>query len=155
MTYNAFDLVFGIWFLILFGFAVAEMLKLRGNYFPFALGALGGLICYVMGLDILFQIIAFAAVSAVSFLALRPLFIRFARHNASRGEEGLDQLVGLEGRVIAKIDMSSDTGRVQVAERPVKARPVDPQQKYNVGDRIVVADVDGDMLVVKKAKKRG
>ncbi|MDO4889977.1 MAG: NfeD family protein [Coriobacteriaceae bacterium] len=154
MEYNAFNLVLGIWGFILFLFAIIEMVQLRGIFFHFSLGALAAIVCYVMNLELTVQIAAFAIVTAVSFLLLRPLFLRFARKNATVHEEGLDLLVGFEGKVIAKIDVSAGTARVEINGRPVKAVPVDPQQKYNVGDRVVVTGLDGDQLIVKKAKKR-
>ena len=154
MEYNAFNLVLGIWGLILFGCGIVEMVKLNGNFFHFSLGAIGAVICYLLGLDLMIQIIVFVVVTGLSFLLLRPLFIRFSDRNATVHEEGLDLLVGLEGRVIAKIDTAAGTGRVDINGRPVKAIPVDPQQKYNVGDRVVATALDGDQLVVKKAKKR-
>jgi hypothetical protein len=36
----------------------------------------------------------------------------------------------------------------------VKAIPVDPAQKYNVGDRVEATGLDGDQLIVRKARKR-
>lgn len=152
--YNAFNIVIGFWTVVLFAFAIAEMVKLTGNFFHFTLGGVAAIVAYLLGYDILIQIIAFAVVTGLSFLLLRPLFLRFANKNATVHEAGLDLLVGLEGKVIAKIDMSADSGRVDINGRPVKAIPVDPQQKYNVGDRIVVTGLEGDKLIVKKAKKR-
>ena len=143
-----------LWGIILFGFAIAELVKLNGNLFHFAIGAAGALVCYLLGLDFIIQVVAFAALTALSFLLLRPLFLRFSERNATVHEVGLDLLVGQEGKVISKIDVSADSGRVDINGRPVKAVPVDPQQKYNVGDRVVVTGLDGDKLVVRKAKKR-
>ncbi len=154
MDYNAFVFVVGVWGLILFGFAIAEMVSLRGNCFHFSLGAIAALACYYTGLDVPMQIGAFALVTLVSFLALRPLFRKVAMQNSSRHEEGLDELVGREGKVIAKIDADADTGRVDIDGRPVKAVPEDTRQKYNIGDRIIVTGLDGDMLIVKKPSKK-
>ena len=154
MEYNAFNLVLGIWGLILFGCGIVEMVKLNGNFFHFSLGALGAIVCYMLDVDLVIQIVVFAVVTGLSFLLLRPLFKRLASKNEVVHEVGLDLLVGLEGQVIAKIDVSAGTGRVDINGRPVKAVPVDPQQKYNVGDRVVVTALEGDQLVVKKAKKR-
>ena len=154
MDYNAFVFVVGLWGLVLFGFAIAEMVSLRGNCFHFSLGAIAALTCYYTGHDVPVQIGAFVLVSAISFLVLRPLFRKIANKNSVRHEEGLDELVGLEGKVIAKIDVDADTGRVEVEGRPVKAIPEDPRQKYNVGDHVLVTDYDGDLLIVKKLPKK-
>ena len=154
MEYNGISTILVLWGLILFGCAIVEMLQLRGNFFNFSLGALGATICFVLGFDPLIQVAAFAAVTALSFLVLRPLFLKISARNATVHEEGLDLLVGLDGKVISKIDVTAGTGRVDINGRPVKAIPVDPQQKYNVGDLVHVTALDGDRLVVRKARKR-
>ena len=154
MEYNGISTILVLWGLVLFGCGIGEMVLLRGNLFHFSLGALGAIVCYLLGFDVPIQAAVFAVVTLVSFLVLKPLFNRLASRNATVHEEGLDLLVGLEGKVIAKIDMDAGTGRVDIDGRPVKAIPVDPQQKYNVGDRIFVTGLDGDHLVVRKAKKR-
>lgn len=154
MEYNAFNAILGLWGLILFGFAIAEMVMLRGNLFHFAVGAACAIVCYALGLDFPIQVAAFAVGTVLSFLLLRPMFLRFSERNATVHEEGLDLLVGFEGKVINKVDMQAGTGRIDVNGRPVKAVPVDPQQKYNVGDRVEITAIDGDMAVVRKAKKR-
>ena len=148
-----FDPVLAVWGSILFVFLLIEMLQLRGNFFSFALGAVGALICWALGLDVPIQAGVFVVVSALSFFLLRPLFIRKADKNATRHAEGIETLIGLTGQVIQKIDGSSRTGRVDIDGRPVKAIPVDPNQKYNVGDLIEVVDVEDDYLVVRKYKK--
>lgn len=154
MGYNEFDAILGLWGLILFACAIGEMVLLRGFLFHFSIGAIGAVICYAMGLDFIVQAAVFAVVTALSFLLLRPLFLKFSDRNATVHETGLELLVGLEGKVIAKIDVAAGTGRVDINGRPVKAVPVDPQQKYNVGDHIVVTGLDGDQLIVRKAKRR-
>ena len=154
MEYNAFNFIMGLWTVVLFVSALVEMLKLTGNFFHFSLGAIAALVCYVLGLDFIIQVVAFAAVTGLSFLLLRPVFIRVANKNATKHEQGLDLLVGFEGKVISKIDVQANTGRVDINGRAAKAIPVDPQQKYNVGDRVVVTGLEGDKLIVKKARKR-
>lgn len=154
MEYNGVDVIIAIWSGIIFIFGIIEMVKLTGDFFHFSLGGLAALICYFLGFELLVQVIAFVAVAGVSFLLLRPLFIRLADRNATAHEVGLDLLVGLEGLVISKVDMDAGTGRVDINGRPVKAVPVDPSQKYNVGDRVVATGLDGDHLIVKKARKR-
>lgn len=154
MEYNGVSAIILLWGFITFGFAIAELVLLRGDFFHFSLGGVGAIICHVQGLDFTVQAAVFVVVSGLSFLLLRPLFRKVAAKNATVHEEGLDLLVGLEGRVIQKIDMDVGTGRIDVNGRPVKAIPVDPQQKYNVGDRVESTGLDGDRLIVRKARKR-
>ena len=141
------------WGAALFVLALIEMLQLRGNVFPFALGAAGAFICRLLNVDILIQVVVFAIVSALSFLLIRPIFIRKADQNAKRHATGIEEFIGADGQVIQKVDGNSRTGRVEIDGRPVKALPVDPNQKYNVGDHIEVVDVEDDFLVVRKYRK--
>lgn len=148
------DLLLVLWSVITFVFALIELLKLQGSFFPFALGGLGSVIAWAAGFDLTVQVIVFVAVSALAFLLLRPLFLRLAAKNATRHVRGIDLLVGLEGVVIQKVDGPAGKGMVEVDGRAVQALPVDRQQKYNVGDRIVVTAVEDNTLIVKKARKR-
>jgi membrane protein implicated in regulation of membrane protease activity len=148
------DLLLVAWSLVIFGFGIAEYLRMDGNCFPFALGGLGGIVAWGLKMELLVQGAAFVVVSALAFLLLRPLYKRVLDDSTTKHAEGLDLLVGLEAKVIAKVGGDDDTGRVEINGIAAKAVPVDPQQKYNVGDRIVVTALDEDTLVVKKAKKR-
>ncbi|MDO4533439.1 MAG: NfeD family protein [Coriobacteriia bacterium] len=154
MEYNGVSIVILLWGFITFGFGIAELVLLRGNFFHFSLGGVGALICYLLGMEFPIQLAVFVVVTLLSFLLLRPLFFRIADKNATVHEEGLDLLVGLEGVVIQKIDVDADTGRIDINGRPVKAIPVDPLQKYNVGDRVEATGLEGDRLIVRKARKR-
>ena len=154
MEYNGVSIAILLWGFIIFGFGIAELVLLRGNFFHFSLGGVAAVICLVLGIEFPIQVAAFVVVTALSFLLLRPLFQKVAARNATVHEEGLDLLVGFQGKVISKIDVAADTGRVDINGRAVKAIPVDPQQKYNVGDSVVVTGLEGDKLVVKRAKKR-
>ena len=147
------DPVLIAWGVALFIFALVELLQLRGNFFSFALGSIGALVCWALGLSIPIQIGAFVVVTALSFLLLRPLFVRQADKNTKRHAEGIEEFIGMDGKVIQKVDANSRTGRVEIDGRPVKALPVDRAQKYNVGDHIEVVDVDDDFLVIRKYRK--
>ena len=153
MEYNGVSLILALWSAIIMAFGIVELVKLSGNFFHFSIGGLCALACNLLGFDFVIQVVAFAVATGLSFLVLRPLFRRMAAKNATVHEEGLDLLIGLEGKVIAKIDMDAGTGRIDINGRPVKAIPVDPQQKYNVGDLVEVTDLEGDQLVVRTARQ--
>ena len=154
MEYNGVSIAILLWGFIVFGFGIAELVLLRGNFFHFSLGGVAAVVCLMLGIEFPIQVAAFVVVTGLSFLLLRPLFNRIADKNATVHEEGLDLLVGLEGKVIQKIDMDAGTGRIDINGRPVKAIPVDPLQKYNVGDRVEATGLEGDQLIVRKARKR-
>lgn len=154
MTFEAANLLFALWSALALLFLILEYWRMSGNLFSFGLGSVAGVFAWVLGQDFPIQLAAFAVVSAISFLLLRPLYRRKLADSESSHAEDLDLLVGLEGSVISKIAGEDNPGRVQVRGRAAKAIPVDPQQQYNVGDRIVVTEVILDTLVVKKAKRR-
>lgn len=147
------DLILVLWSVVAFAFFVLEYWRMSGNFLAFAIGALGALAAWVLGQDMLIQVAVFAVLSIVSFLLIRPLYQRKLFNSSKSHAEGLELLVGREGTVISKIAGAESPGRVDIDGRPAKAIPVDPQQRYNVGDRVVVKDLDGDTLVVKKAKR--
>lgn len=152
MAFEAANLLLALWSIIAFVLLLLELQQMEGNLLPFAIGGVGGAVAWAMGLDFPLQVAVFAAVSAVAFLVVRPLFRRKLARSATSHMKGLDLLVGLEGTVISKIG-GEETGRVEINGRPAKAVPVDPQQQYNIGDKIVVTALEGDTLVVKKSKR--
>lgn len=153
MAFEAANLLFALWSVLGLVFLALEYWRMDGNFFSFGIGAIGGVVAWVLGYGFPLQAAAFAVVSLLSFLLLRPPFRKRLLKSESSHAEGLDLLVGLEGTVIAKIAGTARPGRVEVRGRAAKAVPVDPQQQYNVGDRIVVTAVDDDALVVKKMKR--
>lgn len=154
MEYGMFNLVLGLWGVVVFLTAIIEFIQLRGNFFPFTLGGLAGVASYLAGFDIPIQLAAFSLVSAFGFISLRPMFKQIAKQNSSRHLKGMDKLVGKTGTVIRKVEGFSDRGIVDVDGRPCPAIPSDPAQKYNVGDEVHVTAFENGFLVVKKEKKR-
>ncbi|MDR1088481.1 MAG: NfeD family protein [Coriobacteriales bacterium] len=137
---------FWIWIIAAALLFIGEMLTLSFFLLPFAVGAVAAAICNAVGLDLVWQIVVFIAVSVVALVALRPLARRWTR-KAGATKVGAERLVGLQGKVI---EGQSQTGlfRVVVDGEPWNAATTD-DTTLKPGTFIEVLAVNSNMLLVK------
>lgn len=145
-----YELLLLLWIVVIFVFVIIEYLRLHGDFTAFAIGGIGGLVCYLLGYDLIIQVAAFVVLSVVCFLALRPAIKRLMQAHNEKQVAGFDFLIGEKGVVTQKVDADGDTGRVAVAGHDCLARAKNPKMKYNVADKIIVVDTDGGVLIVEK-----
>ena len=63
-----------VWAAIALIFIFMEASRFYGDHFPFAVGALAGLLCWVLKLGVIVEVIAAVVVTIFSWFVLRPLF---------------------------------------------------------------------------------
>lgn len=139
-----------VWATVAVVFIMMESSRFWGDHFSFAVGALGAIACWVAGLGLIVEVIAFAVLSAFSWLVLRPLFVKLV--TKSEEDKLDDSWIGRTAVVTIKVDINveENNGRVRIDDHELRARAKDPKQKYNIGDRVKVVGVDGNCLVVTK-----
>lgn len=137
-----------IWLVAMVVFGVGEMAT-AGSFFlaPFALGALVAAVLAFLGVSIGLEWVAFVAVSAVSFLALRPLAHRLDRKNPSAGI-GANRLLGRRARVIEEIRTGHQAGMVLLGAEHWRAEAADGGT-IPVDTAVVVTEVRGTRVVVR------
>lgn len=86
----------------------------------FAAGAVGGFLVAVLGGQFWFQLIVFAAVSALTLALVRPAASRFIRPR--RSPTNADRVVGQTAAVTETIDNEAGTGQVNVLGQAWTAR---------------------------------
>lgn len=133
-------------------FIFMEASRFYGDHFPFAIGALAGLVCWLLKLGLIVEIIAAVVVSIFSWFVLRPLFQKLMEHEEVSRYLDPEEWVGQQVTVSMKIDINvyENNGRVRLGDKEVRARALDPNQKYNIGDKVTVVDVDKTCAIVKK-----
>jgi len=116
----------------------------------FGVGCLVSALFALFGLGLVAEIIVFCIASFISFLAVRPLFIRyFHRPDDTKARTNVDALVGKTGLVTMKIVPAVEQGRVNVGGedwRGVSAEDCEIEK----GERIEVTKVEGTKLFVKR-----
>jgi len=118
----------------------------------FAAGSLVALILAVIpGVAWWVELIAFVAVSAITLLALRPLFKGFLKRNAFRSN--IDSLEGKRGFVTEDISYLVP-GAVKLGDIKWSAIPADKDETFKVGEVAEVVTINGNKLIVRKIKEK-
>ena len=113
----------------------------------FAVGGVAGLIAYAAGLEIWFQILIFALVSAVALAVTRPLVKKFT--NGRKMPTNADRYIGEKAVVTEKIENDLSKGAVKIGGLEWTARSVD-SETAEVGEQVTVEAIEGAKLIVRK-----
>ena len=80
----------------------------------FAIGAGFSALAAGLGANFTWQIVIFAVVSLLTFIFLRPVFLRFLDKNSKDVKTNAEAIVGRKGIVSERIDHEQHTGRVAI-----------------------------------------
>ncbi len=112
----------------------------------FSFGALGAFAVTFVTDNIIIQLIVFAAVSALSFMIVRPLMKKTMP--VKDNTNSTNRLIGKSGRVIEKIDEYN--GRVMVGDVSWIAKSKDIIEE---GTIVKIIKAEGNVLTVEQVKK--
>ncbi|MBA2497710.1 MAG: NfeD family protein [Acidimicrobiia bacterium] len=142
------DVVRWVWLVAAVALAAGE-LTVAGGFFllPFAIGALVASVLAFGGVGVPGEVVAFVAVSAVSFGALRPLARRLDRDGPTDGI-GARRLIGRDAVVLQAIAGGPDElGLVRVDREEWRAQSVDGAAVV-VGATVRVVEQRGTRVLV-------
>lgn len=111
------------WLALLILFSVGEAITVGLTSVWFAVGALGALICALVGGGIWAQIIVFLALSGLTLALVRPLAKKFLTPGYSA--TNADRVIGQEAVVTQTIDNLHGQGQVNIAGQTWTARSAD------------------------------
>lgn len=114
---------------------------------PFAVGALIAAVLSVAGVGLALSAVAFAAVSVVSFAALRPIARRHARMPPAV-RTGVAALVGRDAVVLERIANREGVGCVKIDGEVWTARSYDEDEVIDAGERVQVIEIRGATALV-------
>ena len=144
-----------LWIIWLAIFALAVIIEASGPNLVsiwFAVGSLVSLIIsFSPGVAWWIQVIVFVVLSVVSFIALRPIFKRFMKHNLFN--TNIDSYTGKKGIVVEEITLLNP-GSVKIGDVKWSAIPLDEKEKFNVNDVVEVVAINGNKLIVKKVEEK-
>ncbi|MCR5179014.1 MAG: NfeD family protein [Lachnospiraceae bacterium] len=136
------------WLIVLIACIAVELLTMGLTTIWFACGAaVASLLAVFFPTNLIVQIIAFAVVSVVVILTVRPIAVKY--FNRDRTRTNIESMIGRQGIVTAEIDNIQGCGQISVGGMDWSARSVEQEQKIPVGSVVIIRAVDGVKLLVE------
>jgi membrane protein implicated in regulation of membrane protease activity len=137
-----------VWIVLGVVLAVAEMFTGTLVLIMLAAGAFAAALAAGLGAPVFVQALVFAAVSALSLAAVRPIIRRHQRPAIETGDTpfGLEAIEGASGLVLEDVD--ADHGLVKIEGELWTARAYDITQVIPKGERVRVVEVKGATAMV-------
>ena len=139
-----------IWLIIAVVLAVVEIGTVALVSVWLVFGALAGMVCAMLELELWVQILAFVIVSAVLLICTRPLVKKFLLTKETR--TNADRLLEENGVVLETINNLLPSGQVKVLGQIWTARSEDGSV-IEEGALVEVKKISGVKLIVKKARE--
>ncbi len=125
---------------------VVEMLTVDLIFLMFAGGALAAGGVALLGGPLWAQLLAFAAVSAVLLLAVRPWALGYLKRSIPDTKTNIEAHVGRTAEVL--MDVTDRAGRVKLVGEVWTARAAEPGAVLPAGTTVQVVRIDGATAVV-------
>lgn len=110
----------------------------------FGVAAIGGIICVLAGVDIIIQVVVFAALSLILIFLSRPLAKKMMQNTEIK--TNADRLIGMKGR-LTKAITEDEKGEIKIDYQRWTAVSVD-NKPINENELVVVKEIQGNKLVV-------
>ncbi|MBO7199277.1 MAG: NfeD family protein [Alistipes sp.] len=114
-----------------------------------AIGALGGAVAALLEWSLEYQFLAFAIVSLIALIAVRPVLKRLLFNKGEKVQTNVDAIIGKRGVVCVDVEQDDDNGRVMIDGLDWRAKSVD-NEPLPKGTKVEVVDRDSVILTVKK-----
>lgn len=137
-----------LWLLAAAAFIVLEIITLGLTSIWFAGGAVIASIGAAFGLDIMIQLILFAAVSVILLIFTRPLAAKHVTGHTTK--TNVDSLIGKEAIVKEEINNREGQGVALVNGQEWTARTEDDEQIIKAGTTVTIQKISGVKLIVKE-----
>ena len=130
-------------------FAAGELVSLDLVLLMFAGGALGGMAVALVGGAVVFQLVAFVAVSLALLAVVRPIAKRHLEQSTPLQLDGVDTLIGKTARVTQAVDRHS--GRIKLGADEWSARSQFDGDAFAIGQTVRILKVEGATALVGDA----
>ena len=135
------------WLGVLVVMLVIELLTMGLTTIWFAGGALAAFAASMLHVQIIWQVILFAAVSLILLIATRPFAVRYI--NKDRVRTNADRLIGRSAVVTEAIDSLNGQGAVKVAGQVWSARTEEEEGKIPADTVVKILRISGVKLIVE------
>lgn len=140
------------WVIIGLVLIIAEMFTAGFVLAVCGLAAIAAGVLAVMGFGTTVQLLGFAIITLILFVAVRPIMLRHFAGEGGKVKTNVDALIDREGIVVERIDTLGHTGRVKVGGEDWRAISGD-DAVIELGAKVKVLKVDGAKLIVSPALK--
>lgn len=150
------DSILIIWVAIIIGFAIIEAFTI--TFFPicFSISAIPALILNVLGLDLIWQLVAFALTLTLCLYFLIPFLRKVSKIKAINHSKGvktnLDMIVGTTGICLEKIAPNKE-GLVKVGGKEWTAK-VSKDEVIEKNDLVNIEQIKGSKIIVSKKEEK-
>ena len=136
-----------IWLGLILVFLIVEIITVGLTSIWLAGGALVALILNQLGVNLIWQIVAFFVVSVVLMVFTRPFAKKYI--NAGRTKTNYESIIGKTAKVTETIDNLNETGTAVFNGQEWTARAKNPTETFEAGTHVKVVDVMGVKLIVE------
>lgn len=144
--------IWHIWAIVAVLFVILEIFTSGFAVMCFSFGGVAAAVAAACDASMTWQIVWFCIFSALAFVAVRPLVLKFFfKDDKSTVKTNVDALIGRQGRVTETIDPKLGTGRVAVDGDDWKA-VTDDDSVIEKGEKVIVLKLDSVIITVKKAQ---
>ena len=137
------------WVIAALALFIVELLTTGFAVICLAIGALGGAAAALIGWDIEIQVLAFAILSLIALIGVRPVLKRTLFRKGEKVATNVDAIIGKRGTVCIDIKSDDDNGRVVIDGLDWRAKSVD-NKPLPTGTKVEVVERDSVILTVKK-----
>ena len=139
-----------VWFIVGAALMAGELLVTAAVLGPIGLAAFGAAIVAAFGASTELQIASFIVFTLLSLVFARPIAKRHLVPQPPEFRTNAPALVGEEAVVVQQVDR--DSGQVKVGGEVWSARPVNPEDVFEPGERLIVESVHRTILNVSKGE---
>lgn len=138
-----------IWLIAAIVLVILEIFTSGFGVICFAVGAVFSALGAYLELNLIWQLVIFAAASMLAFIFIRPVVLRVLEKKSKEVKTNADALIGKVAMVSEAIDSEKNTGRVAVDGDDWKAVSQDGSV-INKGEKVEIVSRDSIILTVKK-----
>lgn len=136
-----------IWIAAIIIFAILELVTYQIVSVWFAIGAVGGLIAYLLGYEFNTQMVVFLVVSIIMLCALRPLSVKHLKPTGLK--TNVDNLIGKDILITEKVDNVNGSGKGSVNGMTWTVRSADGSE-IEENTKATIEKIEGVKLIVSR-----
>ncbi|WP_281511930.1 NfeD family protein [Alistipes finegoldii] len=138
-----------IWIIIALLLFIIEIFTSGFAVFCISVGAIAAAIASGLDMGLKEQLIWFSVATLASFVAVRPLMIKYFHKKSKQVQTNTNALIGKTVIVTETIDIDHNSGRVKI-DGDVWRAIASEGEIIEIGEKVVVEQVNSTILTVKK-----
>lgn len=139
------------WLILMILCIVIEIATLGLTSIWFAFGAMAAFLAALSNAPVAVQVVLFFVVSLLTLFITRPIAKKW--FNKSTQKTNYQSIIGLKARVTEKIDNINETGTAIVNGQEWTARSLDDKISIDIGETVIITDIKGVKIIVKRIKE--